>query len=52
MVNAGREAARYLIASGQVPLLKAEVLQALWRRGGDDRAFAERLHALTGGEVA
>lgn len=34
-----------------VPLLPIEVLRALYRRGGADRALAERLHRLTGGVV-
>ncbi len=51
-VDAGRAAAEHLLYAGCVPLLETKVLQALWRRGGDDRAFAERLHQLTGGLVA
>ncbi|MDT5348319.1 MAG: hypothetical protein QOH91_1606 [Mycobacterium sp.] len=41
-----------MIDAGGVPLLKIEVLQALWRRGGSDRQLAEQLHAATGGEIA
>jgi hypothetical protein len=52
MVDAGRDAARHLLDTGQTPLLELEVLRALWRRGGDDRALAERLHAAAGGQVA
>ena len=36
---------------GQIPLLELEVLRALRRRGGLDRALAEMLHAATGGEI-
>jgi hypothetical protein len=50
-VDAGRDAARHILASGKVPLLEFEILQALWRRGGADRALAEQLHAATGGEI-
>ena len=52
MVDAGRDAARHILETGQVPLLELEVLQALWRRGGDDRVLAEQLHELTGRVVA
>jgi hypothetical protein len=51
-INASRAAGERLLSLGCVPLLEIEVLQALWRRGGDDRAFAELLHKLTGGTVA
>jgi hypothetical protein len=44
-------AARHILAVGEVPLLPLEVLCALWRRGGHDRALAEQLHAATGGQV-
>jgi hypothetical protein len=52
MIDAGRDAAEHILATGRVPLLELEVLQALWRRGGDDRALAEQLHAAAGGQVA
>lgn len=52
MVDAGRAAAEHILRAGCIPLVETEVLRALWRRGGDDRAFAERLHQLTGGLVA
>ncbi|MGP4059018.1 hypothetical protein ACTWP6_30140 [Mycobacterium sp. 4D054] len=52
MIDAGRDAAQHILDGGDVPLLELEVLQALWRRGGADRAFAERLHELTGGAIA
>ncbi|ORV37281.1 hypothetical protein AWC00_23085 [Mycobacterium conspicuum] len=51
MIDAGRRAAEHILDNGEVPLLELEVLQALWRRGGDDRAFAEQLHELTGGQI-
>lgn len=51
-IDAARDAAEHLLEAGLVPLLEIEVLQALWRRGGDDRAFAQRLDNLTGGLVA
>ncbi|ORV61582.1 hypothetical protein AWC03_09790 [Mycobacterium europaeum] len=48
MVDAARDAAEHLMRAGIVPLLDREALEALWWRGGDDRAFAERLLELTG----
>ena len=52
MIDAGRDAARHILDTGHVPLLEIEVLHALYRRRGDDRALAEQLHAATGGRVA
>lgn len=52
MIDAGRDAARHILETGRVPVLQIEVLQALYRRGGADRQFAEQLHRLTGGEAA
>ncbi|MCZ0731879.1 hypothetical protein [Mycolicibacterium iranicum] len=52
MVDAGRSAALHFLADGQVPILKPKVLEALWRRGGEDRELAELLHRLTEGQVA
>lgn len=51
MVDAGRDAALHLLRHGQVPRLELEVLRALYRRGGSDRALAEELHELAGGVV-
>lgn len=34
------------------PLVPLEVLQRLWRKGGPDRALAERVWAETGGAVS
>lgn len=45
-------AERVLGVTGNTPLLPLEVLRALYRRGGQDRALAEQLHAATGGAVA
>ncbi|MEZ0382175.1 hypothetical protein [Mycobacterium sp. pW045] len=39
----------HLEAEGLAPLLNLEARRALWRRGGADRALAERLN---GGEAA
>ena len=50
--DGGRDAALHVLSVGQVPLLGAEILQALWRRGGTDRELAELLHRLTEGQVA
>lgn len=50
-VDAGRDAALHLLRRGHIPLLELEVLQALRRRGGLDRALAEMLYAATGGEI-
>lgn len=52
MIDGGRDAALHVLECGQVPLLEMEVLQALWRRGGDDRELAELLHRLSGGAIA
>lgn len=51
-VDGGRDAALHVLSLGQVPLLEFEVLQALWRRGGDDRELAELLHRLSDGQIA
>lgn len=51
-IDAGRDAARHLLAAGQTPLLEIEILQALWRRGGDDRRLAQHIHQLTEGQIA
>ncbi len=50
-IDAGRDAAQHILAAGELPLLELEILQALYRRGGDDRELAEQLHAATGGEI-
>jgi hypothetical protein len=52
MIDAGRDAALHLLDIGNVPMVKIEVLQALWRRGGEDRELAELLHHLADGEVS
>lgn len=52
MIDAGRDGALHLLTDGYVPLLKIEVLQALYRRGGEDRELAELLHTLTDGALA
>jgi hypothetical protein len=52
MIDAGRDAALHVLNTGNVPLLEIEVLRALYRRGGDDRALAVELHALAGREAA
>jgi hypothetical protein len=52
MIDAGRDAAQHVLNTGNVPLLELEILRALYRRGGDDRAFAEELHLLTGQAIA
>jgi len=51
-IDAGRDAAQHLLSVGQTPLLEIEVLQALWRRGGDDRRLAQHLHQLAEGLIA
>jgi hypothetical protein len=50
-ITAGRDAALHILDRGHIPLLEAEVLQALRQRGGLDCALAEMLHAATGGEI-
>ena len=52
MIDGGRDAAMHILNLGAVPLVKIEVLQALWRRGGKDRELAELLFEATGGEIA
>jgi hypothetical protein len=52
MIDAGRDAALHLLGIGNVPMVKFGVLQALWRRGGEDRELAELLHHLADGEVS
>jgi hypothetical protein len=52
MIDASRDAALHILENGQVPLIKIEMLQALWRRGGEDRELAELLHQLTAGQIA
>lgn len=52
-INGWRDAAQYVMeTTGRTPLIPIEVLRALWRRGGEDRAFAEELHSLSNGVVA
>jgi hypothetical protein len=51
MVDAGAAAAAHLLELAYTPILHTEVLQALWRRGGDDRALAEHLHQACGEAV-
>jgi hypothetical protein len=52
MIDGGRDAALHLLAAGRIPLIKIEVLQALYRRGRADRELAELLFEATGGEIA
>jgi hypothetical protein len=52
MIDAGRDAALHLLTCNTVLLVKFEVLQALWRRGGADRVLAELLHEACGGEIS
>jgi hypothetical protein len=47
-IDGWRRAAEHVLTTGHVPVLPIEVLQALWRRGGSDRALSEQLHELTG----
>ena len=43
-IDAWADCARYVMdTAGCTPVLPTEVLRALWRRGGDDRALAEKL---------
>ena len=51
-VQGAVDAARHLLAEGLPPLFDRDTVTAIWRRGGDDRALAEALHALTGRVVA
>jgi hypothetical protein len=47
-----RDAAEHLLATVGMPVMPLEVRRALYRRGGRDRALAERLHRGCGGRVA
>jgi hypothetical protein len=47
-----RDAALYVLANGQTPLVPLEVRLALWRRQGADRLLAKRLHQACGGVVS
>ena len=52
-IDGWADCARYVMdTAGCTPLLPLEVLRALYRRGGDDRALAEKIHTATGGAVA
>lgn len=51
-LDAWRDAAGHLFDAGKTPLLPLEVLQALYRRGGADRALAKELHAASSGAIA
>jgi hypothetical protein len=52
MIDAGAQAARHLLEIGCPPLIELDTLRALHRRGGDDRAVAQKLYELVGGVVA
>jgi hypothetical protein len=51
MVDAGAAAAQHVLEYGHTPILKADVLRGLWRRGGDDRQLAQHLYQLAGGDT-
>ena len=51
MVDGGRAAALHLLEIGCVPILQLDTLRALHQRGGDDRALAQELYELAGGEA-
>ncbi len=52
-IDGWADCARYVMdTSGCTPLLPIEVLRALYRRGGEDRVLAEKIHTATGGAVA
>jgi hypothetical protein len=52
-IEAWADCARYVMdTAGCTPLLPIEVLRALYRRGGEDRVLAEKIHTATGGVVA
>jgi len=52
MIDAGKAAAEHLLCRGHTPILEIEILQALWRRGGEDRRLAQHIHQLTDGAIA
>ncbi len=46
-------AAEHILATtGQIPIVPLAVQRALWSRGGENRALAEKLHRLNGGTAA
>jgi hypothetical protein len=47
-LNGWRDAAEHVLGGGQVPLVPIEVRRALYRRGGQDRDLALRLHRCSG----
>ena len=44
-----RDAANAVLAEGMTPMVPAEIRRSLWRRGGADRALAEKLTAACEG---
>ena len=51
-IDGWADCARFIMdTAGVVPVLPVEVLRALYRRGGEDRVLAQKIHAVTGGEV-
>jgi hypothetical protein len=51
-VDGWRSAAIDIIEDGYVPIVPAEVVRRLWKRGGRDRRLAQQLHRLAGEVVA
>jgi hypothetical protein len=50
-VDAGAAAAHHILdVAGCTPILDEDVLCALWCRGGGDRALAQNLYDLVGGQ--
>jgi hypothetical protein len=52
MVDGYRAAVLHLRAHGLLAAPDIAAMQALWRRGGDDRQLAQELYELAGGVVA
>lgn len=50
-LDSWRVTAEHLLATAGTPLVPLEVRRALYRRGGHDRALAERLHRGCGGAL-
>ena len=50
-IDGWRDAARHVLAAGQMPAVPLEVRRALYRRGGEDRELARILHGGCGGAI-
>lgn len=51
-IDSWRDAAEHVLAGALMPWVPLEVRHALYRRGGNERALAERLHRGCDGRVS